>query len=79
MLTWHNCDNLSFQSFMEPAVVDSKATVLRGAEDIGVAVPETNVGMIVGFLRVDSLRRKDVISGHHHHERGTRCRKVISA
>ena len=64
---------------MEPAVIYSQPTVFRDAEDIGVAVPETNVRMIVGFLGVDSLGRNDVISGHHHHERGARCLEVISA
>jgi hypothetical protein len=64
---------------MEPAVIYSKPTVFRGAEDIGVAVPETNVGMIVGFLGVHGLRRYNIISGHHHHERGARYREVIGA
>ena len=31
---------------MEPAVVDSEPAVVRGVEDIGVAVAEANVGMI---------------------------------
>src|SRR6266404_8027377 len=66
MLAWHGCDYLSLQSLMEPAVIDSKPTIFRDAENIGVAVPKTNVGMIVGFSCVDGLRRNNVISGHHH-------------
>src|ERR1700687_2050661 len=52
MLAWHGCDNLSLQSLMEPAVVDSNPAVFRGADDIRVALPKTNVGMIVGSSRV---------------------------
>jgi hypothetical protein len=55
MLTWHECGNLPLKGLMEPAAIYSQPTVFRGAEDIGVAVAETNVGMVVGFLRVDSL------------------------
>ena len=39
---------------MEPAVIYSQPIVFRGAEDVGVAVPETNVEMIAGILHVDS-------------------------
>ncbi len=69
MLTCRECENLSFQSLMELAVVDSKPAVLRCIEDIGVAVAEANVGMVVGLSRMDGLRRNNVISGHHHHKR----------
>jgi hypothetical protein len=31
---------------MEPAVVDSKPTVFRSIEDIGVTLSEANVGII---------------------------------
>ena len=54
-MTWHECGNLPLKGLMEPAVICSQPTVFRAAEDVGVAVPETNVGMVVGFLRVDSL------------------------
>src|ERR1700704_968650 len=77
MLTWHGCDNLSLQGFMELAVIDFEPTVLRGVEDIGVTLPEKNVGMIVGFPGVDGLRRNNIISGHYHHERNLGCSEVI--
>ena len=54
MLTWHECGNLPLKGLMEPNLFSA---VFRGAGDVGVAVPETNVGMVVGFLRVDSLFR----------------------
>jgi hypothetical protein len=52
MLTWHECGNLPLKGLMEPNLFS--ADVFRAAEDVGVAVPKTNVGMVVGFLRVDS-------------------------
>src|ERR1700687_3559241 len=77
MLTWHGCDNLSLHGFMEPAVVDSNPTIFRGVEDVGVALPETNLGMVVGFSGVDGLRRNDIVSRHHHHERNLGCGEAI--
>jgi hypothetical protein len=47
---------------MEPAVVDSDPALFRGVEDIGVALSKANVGMIVGFSRVDGLRRNNIVS-----------------
>src|ERR1700730_12338841 len=77
MLAWHGCDNLSLQSLMEPAVVDSNTAVFRGAYDIRVALPKTNVGMIVGSSRVDGLCRNNVISGHHHDQRNLGCVEIV--
>ncbi len=62
---------------MEPAVVDSQAAVIRGVEDIGIAVSKTNVGMIVGLSGVDGLRRNNIISGHHDHKRSLGRLKVF--
>src|SRR5260370_23960653 len=77
MLTWHGCDRLSLDGFMELAVVDSNPTVFRGIEYVGIALPETNVGMIVGFSGVDGLRRNNIVSRHHHHERNLGCGEAI--
>src|ERR1700733_590798 len=84
MLAWHGYDNLSFQGvmlsldgFMEPAIVDSQATVIRGIEDIGIAVSKTNVAVIVGLAGVDGLRRNNIISGYHDHERSLDRLEVI--
>ncbi len=38
---------LSLQSLMEPAVVDSKPAIFRGADDVHVAVSKSYIGMIV--------------------------------
>src|ERR1700686_619071 len=73
MLTCRECDNLSLQSLMELAVVDPDPAVLRGVEDIGVALAKTNVGMVVGFPGVDGLRCNNIISGNHHDQRNLRC------
>ena len=54
---------LSLQGFMEPAIVDSQATFIRGIEDIGIAVSKTNIAVIVGLSGVDGLRRNNIISG----------------
>jgi hypothetical protein len=44
---------------MEPVIVDSQATVIRGIEDIDKAVPKANIPMIVEFPGVDGLRRNN--------------------
>jgi len=54
---------------MEPAVIDPQPAVFRGTEDVGVAVAESDVGMVPGFSRVDGLRRDHVIPGHHRDQR----------
>src|SRR5260370_32426936 len=77
MLTWHGCDNLSLDGLMELAVVDSNPTIFRDVEDVGVVLPDTNVGMVVGFSGVDGLRRNNIVSGHHHHERNLGCGEAI--
>jgi len=38
---------LSLHSLVEPAVVDSKPTIFRGADDVRVAVSKSDVGIIV--------------------------------
>src|SRR5258708_31855522 len=68
---------LSLQSLVEPAVVDPEPAVFRAVEDIRIALPKTDGGMIVGFSRVDGLRRNNVVSGHHHHKRNVGCRDVV--
>ena len=45
---------------MEPAVIYSKPAVFRSAENIGVAMPKTDIGMVVGPSCVDRLRCNDV-------------------
>ena len=60
---------------MEPAIVDSQATVIRGIEDIDKAVPKTNIAVIVGFSGVDGLRRNNIISGHHNRNRSLAPRR----
>src|SRR5664279_3281389 len=77
MLTWRGCGNLSLQSLVEPAVVDPDSAVVRGADDIGVAMAKTNGGMVVGFPGVHGLRRHHVISGHHHHQRNAGCVEAV--
>lgn len=69
ILRWHGCENLSLHGVVEPAVVDPDTAVFRGTEDICIALPKTDVGMIVGFSGVDRLRRNNIISGHHHDQR----------
>src|SRR5207344_1592488 len=43
----------SLERVVEPAVIDPDPSVLRGAHDIHIAMPEANFGMLVGFSRVD--------------------------
>src|SRR5258707_136332 len=59
------------------AIVNADPTVVSDIEDIRVASPKTNIPIIVGFSRVDDLRRDDVVSGHHNHQRNVRCGKIV--
>ena len=68
MLAWRRDGNLSLQSLMELAVVDSNPAVLGIIENIGVTLAKANVGMIVGPSGMNRLRRNNVISGHHNHK-----------
>ena len=62
---------------VEPAVVDAEPAILESVEDIRVSVPETNVGMIVGFAGMDGLRRNNVIPRHHHDQRNARMQRGL--
>src|SRR5437879_5500968 len=77
MLTRYRCDKLSLQSLVEPAVVDLEPAVFRTVEDVCVALPKTNSGIIVGLSRVDGLRRNYIVSGHHYHQRNVGCSEVF--
>src|SRR5580692_886711 len=78
MLAWLGYDNLSLHGLMEPAIVDPQAAVIRGIEDVGVAVSKKNIAVIVGLSGMDGLRCNDVISGYHDHERSLARLKVRS-
>src|SRR5215831_18172239 len=54
---------------VEPAVIDPDTSVLGDAQHIHIAMTETNLGMLVGFSRVDRLRRNNIIAGDHHDQR----------
>src|SRR5260370_34631640 len=73
MLTWHECENLSLNRFMELAIVDPEPAVFHDIEDIRVALPKTTVGMVIGLSGMNGLRRNNIISGHHHDERNLGC------
>src|ERR1700735_2937248 len=87
MLAWHGYDNpscqgsvpkfLSLQGVMELAIVDPQATVIRGLEDIGIAVSKTNIVVIVSLSGVDGLRRNNIISGYHDDKRSLARVKVV--
>jgi hypothetical protein len=59
----------SLERVVEPAIVDPDPSVLRGAHDIHIAMPEPDLGMLVGFSRVDRLRCNNILPGNHHGER----------
>src|SRR5665213_4232072 len=63
---------------MELAVVDFDPAVFGGAEDIGVTLPEQNVGMLVGSSGMDGLRCNNVISGHHDRQRDVGRLEIVS-
>src|SRR5258708_34014011 len=77
MLAWHGCDNLPLNGFMELAIVDPEPALFGGIEDICVALPKTNIGVIVCLSGMNGLRRNNIISGHYHHERNLVYRKVV--
>ena len=60
---------LSLQCLMEPAVIDPQPPVVGGIQYFGVAMPDADVGMIVGFAGMDGLRCNNVVSGDHDRER----------
>ena len=61
--------DLSRQRLVEPAIVDSEPAVLESVEDICVLASEENGRVIVGFPRMDGLRRNNIIPRHHHDKR----------
>jgi len=60
--------SLSLQSLMEPAVIDSKPAIFRGADDVRVAMSKSDVGIVVHLSGLDGLRCNNVISCHHDNE-----------
>src|ERR1700732_3635657 len=68
---------LCLKRLVEPAIVDFDPAVLRGVEDVGVAVSEANIEIIVRLSCVNGLRRNDIISRHHHRERDVECAEVV--
>src|SRR6266566_5248739 len=68
---------LAFERLMEPPVIDPDTSVLRGAQHVRIAMTETNLGMRVGFSRVDGLRCNNIIPGNHHDERNVRGVEIL--
>jgi hypothetical protein len=54
---------------MEPGEVDPDPSIIGNAENVDIAVPEANGEMVIGFPRMDGLRRNNVIAGHDHRQR----------
>src|SRR5580658_6958667 len=69
--------DLSWQSLMKLAVIDLDPAVFRDAEDVGIAVAKTNIGMIIGSSRVDGLRCNNIVPRHHHHQRDSGSAEIV--
>jgi len=53
---------LSLDSVMKSAVVDSQTSIVRGIEDVHIAMAEPDVRIFIGLSRMDGLRCNNIVA-----------------
>src|SRR5215472_7136483 len=65
----YRANRLTFERVMEPAVIDPDPAVIRGLNDVDIALPEKDVGVLVTLPGMHGLRRNNIMAGDDNHER----------